>query len=140
MSEPKTRPTDESVPAFLERIGEEARRQDCLAITEMMREATGAAPVMWGASIVGFGRYRYQYESGRVGEWPVVGFSPRKNDLTLYIMPGFAEYEELLGRLGKCKTGKSCLYIKRLSDVDPEALRELIAASVREMADRRVDV
>jgi hypothetical protein len=108
-------------------------------VLDLMREATGADPVMWGTSIVGFGRYRYRYNSGREGEWPIIGFSPRKNDLTLYLMDGFAGRDELLERLGKHKTGKSCLYLKRLSQVDLAVLRELIFQSVRAMADRRVD-
>jgi hypothetical protein len=138
MPEPKTRPTPEPVQEFLARIPEE-RRQDCQVVLDLMREATGADPVMWGTSIVGFGRYRYRYNSGREGEWPIIGFSPRKNDLTLYLMDGFAGRDELLERLGKHKTGKSCLYLKRLSQVDLAVLRELIFQSVRAMADRRVD-
>ena len=93
---------------------------------------------MWGNSIVGFARYRYQYASGRSGEWPIVGFSPRKNDLTLYLMPGFDGREALLEKLGKYKTGKACLYVKRLSDVDASVLRQLIDASVDAMAADRV--
>ncbi len=139
MSALKTQPTDEPVLEFLGRLPNEGRRRDCLAVLELMREATGAEPVMWGGSIVGFGRYRYRYESGREGEWPVIGFSPRKNDLTLYILPGFARYGEIMARLGTHKTGKSCLYLKKLADVDLAVLRELIAASVLAMAGRRVD-
>jgi hypothetical protein len=139
MSEPKTKPTDEDAIAFLERVPEEQRRLDCLAVTEMMRDATGVEPTMWGAAIVGFGKYRYRYESGREGEWPVIGFSPRKNDLTLYVMPGFERFGDLMSRLGKHKTGKSCLYIKRLADLDLEVLRELIRLSVIEMAEKRVE-
>lgn len=139
MSEPKTKPTDEDAIAFLERVPEEQRRLDCLAVTEMMRDATGVEPTMWGAAIVGFGKYRYRYESGREGEWPVIGFSPRKNDLTLYVMPGFERFGDLMSRLGKHKTGKSCLYIKRLADLDLEVLRELIRLSVSEMAEKRVE-
>jgi hypothetical protein len=94
---------------------------------------------MWGASIVGFGRCRYKYESGREGEWMLIGFSPRKGDLTLYIMPGVGHFPDLLARLGRHKTGKSCLYIKRLDDIDLDVLRELVAKSVDKMAGRRVD-
>lgn len=139
MSELKTRPTEDSVIEFLDKIADENRRTDCLTIMELMRNATGAEPVMWGTSIVGFGRYRYRYASGREGEWPLVGFSPRKNDLTLYIMPGFGAYESLMTRLGKHRTGKSCLYIKRLADVDPSVLQTLIRKSVQAMAAKRVD-
>lgn len=99
----------------------------------MMREATGARAKMWGSSIVGFGQYHYKYESGREGDFMITGFSPRKNALTLYIMAGFSGYESIMKQLGSFKTGKSCLYIKRLSDVDEKVLRRLIEASVKYM-------
>jgi hypothetical protein len=134
----KTTPTRRSVAGFLAKV-EKARRQDCQTILDLMRSATGAEPEMWGPSIVGFGRYRYRYQSGREGEWMVIGFSPRKSDLTLYVMPGTDAFPDLMKRLGKHKTGKSCLYIKTLDDVDVGVLRELIAQSVARMADRRVD-
>jgi hypothetical protein len=139
MAELKTKPTQVDVLDFLGKLSDDQRRNDCLVVLELMKAATGADPRMWGASIVGFGRYQYRYESGRTGEWPVIGFSPRKNDLTLYIMPGFDRYESLLARLGKHKTGKSCLYLKRLSDVDLVVLKELIEESVKAMAPLRVD-
>ena len=139
MAEPKTRPTAASVAAFLAAIPGEQRRKDCKAVAKLMQEATGAKPVLWGTSIVGFGAYRYKYASGREGEWPVTGFSPRKNDLTLYIMPGFERFQELLARLGKHRTGKSCLYLKRLADVDAEVLGEIVTQSVAAMAGRRID-
>ena len=139
MAEAKTQPTNASVAAFLAAIPDEQRRKDCRLVAKLMQEATGAKPVMWGTSIVGFGTYRYKYASGREGDWPVTAFSPRKNDLTIYIMPGFERYADLLARLGKHKTGKSCLYLKRLSDVDLGALREIIGKSVAEMAAKRVD-
>jgi hypothetical protein len=139
MAELKTKPTQVDVLDFLGKLSDDQRRNDCLVVLELMKAATGADPLMWGASIVGFGRYQYRYESGRTGEWPVIGFSPRKNDLTLYIMPGFDRYESLLARLGKHKTGKSCLYLKRLSDVDLVVLKELIEESVKAMAPLRVD-
>ena len=139
MAELKTKPTQVDVLDFLGQLSDDQRRNDCLDVLELMKAATGADPRMWGASIVGFGRYQYRYESGRTGEWPVIGFSPRKNDLTLYIMPGFDRYESLLARLGKHKTGKSCLYLKRLSDVDLVVLKELIEESVKAMAPLRVD-
>ena len=140
MSELKTKPTQESVLDFLAKIPEEQRRNDCLTILELMKNATGAEPVMWGSSIVGFGRYQYRYASGHSGEWPVIGFSPRKNDLTLYLMPGFDRYQGLLARLGKYKTSKACLYLKRLTDVDLTVLEELVDESVKEMSSLRVDI
>lgn len=139
MSEAKTQPTTEDPVAFVDRIEDPQRRADCHAVMAMMRKAAGAPPVMWGAAIVGFGRYRYTYASGHSGEWPIIGFSPRKNDLTLYLMPGFETRQALMARLGKHKTGKSCLYLKRLSDVDLPTLEALIAESVRAMASQRVD-
>jgi hypothetical protein len=130
VAELKTKKTDASVQAFLDAVEHPARREDSYAILEMMREITGAEPAMWGASIVGFDTYHYRYASGQEGEWPVVGFSPRKRYLTLYIMSGFDAYDDLLSQLGKYKTGKACLYINKLADVDQETLRELIRQSV----------
>jgi hypothetical protein len=140
MAEAKTQPTKASVAAFLAAIPDEERRRDCKLVAKIMREATGAKPVLWGTNIVGFGTYRYRYASGREGDWPVTAFSPRKNDLTLYIMPGFDDNAGLLARLGRHKTGKSCLYLKRLADVDLAVLREIIAKSVAAMAKKRVDI
>ena len=139
MAELKTRENDASVEEFLGRTAEGSRRDECATLVQLMQAATGVAPKMWGGSIVGFGKYRYRYESGREGEWPVIGFSPRKTDLTLYIMPGFERFDELMGRLGKFRTGKSCLYVKKLENVDLAVLRELIEASVAHMADRRME-
>jgi len=135
----KTQPGPASVSAFLEAVDEPQRRQDCLALAAMMQAASGADAQMWGASIVGFGRYVYRYANGRDGEWPLVGFSPRKGDLALYLAAEFEERDALLQRLGKHRTGKACVYLKRLSDVDAGVLRELIDASIRAMADQRVD-
>lgn len=135
--EPKTRPTSASVPDFLARQPE-ARRADCEAVCAMMQAATGEPPVMWGEAIVGFGRYAYTNTSRKTFEWPLVGFSPRKHDLTLYIMPGFDAFAGLIAKLGRHKTGKSCLYIKQLADVDAGVLRGIIDGSVRAMAPRRV--
>jgi hypothetical protein len=132
MSELKTKATSSSVDAFLDSAGEQ-RRPDCERLVEMMSRATGAAPVMWGQGIVGFATYHYRYESGREGDWFLTGFSPRKQDLTLYIMAGFDRYDELMSRLGKYRTGKSCLYIKRLADIDTSVLEELVTASVAHM-------
>ncbi|HVT45757.1 MAG TPA: DUF1801 domain-containing protein [Thermoanaerobaculia bacterium] len=130
MAELKTKATGSSVDEFLAAIPDESRRRDCLTVLEMMKKATKAEPKMWGPSIVGFGSYHYKYESGREGDWFAAGFSPRKKDLTLYIMAGFDRYEDLMSRLGKFKTGKSCLYVRNLGDIDLAVLRELITASV----------
>ena len=135
--EPKTRPTSASVPAFLARQPE-ARRADCEAVCAMMQAATGEPPVMWGEAIVGFGRHAYTNTSRKSFEWPLVAFSPRKHDLTLYIMPGFDAFAGLIAKLGRHKTGKSCLYIKQLADVDAGVLRGIIDGSVRAMALQRV--
>ena len=131
MTELKTKVNDQSVAAFLDGIADEGRRQDCYTILEMMQKASRAEPKMWGDSIVGFGSYRYKYASGREGDWLLTGFSPRKQNLTLYIMSGFSDFGELLSRLGKHKTGKGCLYIKKLTDVDLSVLQELIDQSVK---------
>ena len=138
MAELKTKETTESVSAFLDKIADEGRRADCLAVVDIMRAVTKEEPRMWGSSIVGFGRYRYKYESGREGEWMITGFSPRKGDLTLYILGGFDKFSDLMKSLGKYKTAKSCLYIKKLTDVDVKVLRKLVRESVKLMAPRRI--
>lgn len=135
MAELKTQKNEASVDTFLEGVDSEKKREDSYALLDLMREVTGEEPAMWGTSIVGFGSYHYRYASGRTGEWFLSGFSPRKQNLTLYIMSGFDEYESLLAKLGKYKTGKSCLYINKLEDVDPEVLRELVRRSVAHMAE-----
>ena len=129
MAENKTRPTQASVTEFLDGVSNQTRRQDSYQILEMMQEITGEPAVMWGGSLVGFGEYHYKYASGREGDMFLTGFSPRVQSLTLYIMDGFDEYDELLGRLGKYKLGKSCLYINKLADVDMEVLQELVRKS-----------
>ena len=134
MTTPKTRPTDQEVTSFLEKIQNPKKRKDSQAILEIMQRVTGEPPVMWGDSIVGFGSYHYKYASGREGDWFLTGFSPRVQNLTLYIMSGFEAYDQLLGKLGKFKTGKSCLYIKKLEDVDSHILEELIRQSAEHMA------
>ncbi len=134
MSEPKTKPNEKDVEEFLNGVEDERKRKDSFAILELMQQVTGEQPMMWGDSIIGFGSYRYKYASGREGDWMLTGFSPRKQSLTLYIMSGFSEYEALLEKLGKYKTGKSCLYIKKLADVDQEVLRELVRQSVEHMS------
>ena len=138
MAELKTKETTESVSAFLNKIADKNRREDCLAVADLMREVTKEEPRMWGASIVGFGRYRYKYESGREGEWMITGFSPRKSDLTLYIMGGFEPFPDVMKRLGKYKTGNACLYIKNLADIDQDVLRELLTRSVNKMSANRI--
>jgi hypothetical protein len=130
MAELKTQQTEADVTAFLNGIADEQRRKDCFRVAELMQELTGAEPRMWGASIVGFGHQHYRYESGREGDWFVVGFSPRKQNLTLYLTSGFEEHADLLARMGKHSIGKSCLYIKRLTDIDLPTLRALVTRSV----------
>ena len=133
MAELKTKATNASVPKFLDAIEDDERRKDCLAVAKIMKKATGDDAKMWGPSIVGFGAMRYKYDSGRELDWFITGFSPRKNDLTLYIMPGIDRYKDLAKTLGKHKTGKSCLYIKKLADVDQAVLREIVEESVKHM-------
>lgn len=130
MAELKTKLNDEDVYAFLKSVENEKRKEDCFRIVKLMKDVSGEDPKMWGSSIVGFGSCHYVYASGQTGDWPLVGFSPRKQALTLYIMAGFKRYEELMNNLGKYKTGKSCLYIKKLEDVDEEVLKELITRSI----------
>ena len=133
MAELKTKPTDASVKDFLNQITDKQRRDDCFAIAKLMEEATGAKAKMWGPSIVGFGTFHYKYESGREGDWLLTGFSPRKNELTLYLMMGFEKHRELMLQLGKYKTGKSCLYIKRLDDIHVPTLKKLLKASLKQL-------
>lgn len=133
MAELKTQPNDSSVEAYLNSVENEKKRADSFAILELMQEVTGEEPQMWGSSIIGFGSYHYKYESGREGDWFLTGFAPRKKSLTLYIMAGFDEYANLLNRLGKFKTGKSCLYINKLEDVDTDVLRKLVKKSINHM-------
>jgi hypothetical protein len=128
--ENKTKPTRQSVTAFIAGIGDNQKRADVKKVAALMRKATGARPRMWGTSIVGYGQYHYKYASGREGDFLITGFSPRKVALTLYIMTGFDGHEALMKKLGKYKTGRSCLYIKRLVDVDVTVLDMLISNSV----------
>ncbi|MFN7957385.1 MAG: DUF1801 domain-containing protein [Holophagaceae bacterium] len=135
MGETKTKATDASVAAHIAGIADEARRHDCERLAQLMARATQEPPRMWGPSIIGFGSYHYQYESGHQGDACLVGFASRKGDLSLYLMGGFPEREGLLAKLGRHKVGKACLYLRRLSDVDLAVLEELVArsaASVRE--------
>jgi hypothetical protein len=135
MAELKTTRNDQNPEAFLNTVEDEKKRQDSFTILNLMQEVTGEKPVMWGSSIIGFGNYHYKYKSGREGDWFVVGFSPRKQNLTLYITGGFDQYDNLLSKLGKYKTGKACLYIKKIEDVDLDALKELVSASVKHLAE-----
>jgi hypothetical protein len=130
MAQLKTQPNDQGVTDFLNTVENETRRQDSFTILELMQQVTGDEPKMWGDSIIGFGTYQHKYASGRQGEWFLTGFSPRVQNLTLYIMSGFDEYEDLLAKLGKHSTGKSCLYVKRLENIDLDVLEELIEKSV----------
>lgn len=126
----KTKLNESSVEGFLNSVEDEEKRADCFRVLELMMKVTGEEPKMWGPSIVGFGSTHLKYESGRELDWMLTGFSPRKANLTLYIMSGFSGYDELMARLGKYKTGKSCLYIKKLSDVDMNVIEELVASSI----------
>jgi hypothetical protein len=131
MAELKTKANNLSVAKFLKNVSDEQARSDCYAIVEIMKQITKMPPKMWGPSIVGFGSYHYKYESGHEGDCFLTGFSPRKQNLTLYIMTGFSQYDELMKKLGKHKTGKSCLYIKRLDDIHLPTLKKLIQHSVK---------
>lgn len=133
MAELKTQKNNGDVRAFLESVENKKRREDSFKVLELMSDVLDDEPKMWGSSIVGFGDYQYKYASGREGEWFLCGFSPRKQNLTLYIMSGFDEYDALMKKLGKHKTGKSCLYINKLEDVDMDVLRQLVKKSVEHM-------
>lgn len=136
MTEPKTRPNNASVKTFVDSIADEQRRQDMRAVMGIMRRVTAKRPKMWGDSLVGYGSYHYEYASGRSGDWPLTGLSPRKQSLSVYIMSGFRRHDALMKKLGKHTTGKSCLYIKKLEDLNLEVLEQLVRASVEHMAKR----
>ena len=127
----KTKPTTASIADYIDSRANAQQRGDCRELMAMFKRVTGRSPKMWGPSIVGFGTQHYKYASGREGDWPISAFSPRKRDLTVYLMVGFDKNTELMKKLGKHSTGKSCLYIKRLSDVDVPTLRKLIKESVK---------
>ena len=133
MAENKTRENKASVSGFLNSIEDARKRADARKVGAMMRKATGKQARMWGSAIVGYGKYHYKYESGREGDYMLTGYSPRKQNLVVYIMPGFSDFSALMKKLGKYKTGKSCLYIKRLSDVDEKVLERLITNSGKYM-------
>jgi hypothetical protein len=133
MAELKTKLNDASVEDFLNTIEDGQKREDCFEVLKIMKQAAKAEPKMWGTSIVGFGSYHYKGASGREGDWMLTGFSPRKQNITLYIMGGFDRHNDLMKKLGKHSTGKACLYIKKLEDVDRKVLKELVAESVQWM-------
>lgn len=135
MADLKTTPGRASVDTFITSVAAD-RRDDCRTLIRVMQKVTRAKPTMWGPSIVGFGTYHYKYESGREGDWFLAGFSPRARDLTLYIMGGADAYPELLAKLGPHKTGVSCLYVKRLADLDLKVLEKLVAQSVKDVRKR----
>ena len=130
MTQLKTQPNDQKVEDYLNTVEPQQKREDCFAILKLMQEVTGEPAKMWGSSIVGFGQYHYKYESGREADWFITGFASRSKNITLYIMAGFDNYDELMRKLGKHSTGKSCLYIKKLEDVDQAVLRELVKQSL----------
>lgn len=136
MATNKTQATDASVEAYLAAIEDPGRRQDCAALVKLMSKVTKAPPVMWGSSIVGFGRYHYKYESGREGDSCATGFSSRKGDISIYLMAEGAGQAELLATLGRHKMGKACLYVRQLADVDVKVLEKLVAGSVAEVRRR----
>ena len=129
----KTKVNEASVEGFLNSIEDEQTRADCFEILKIMKQVTKEEPKMWGASIVGFGSYHYKGSGGREGDWMLTGFSPRKQNLTLYLMGGFDPHKDLLKKLGKHKTSVGCLYIKKLADVDKKLLKELVTESVKTM-------
>ncbi len=136
MAELKTKANKASVKEFLGKIPDARRRHDCFTLLRLMESLTGSKPSMWGTSIVGFGSYHYVYDSGREGDWFLVGFSPRKQDLTVYSMGGLEQSRDLLEKLGKFKSGKSCLYIKILEDIDLGILKHILLRSVRRLKDK----
>lgn len=136
MTKMKTTPTDKNTLNFLNTIENDGKREEAKTIMNLMKKVTGENPKMWGDSIVGFGSYHYKYESGREGDWFLTGFSPRKQNFSIYIMAGFSNYENLMEKLGSYKTGKSCLYVKRLNDIDLNVLTELIRESVQYMKEK----
>jgi hypothetical protein len=139
MAESRTVPSAESVDAFIRKVADEGRRADALCLREMMERVSGEPAVLWGSSIVGFGAYRYRYASGRTGSMARIGFSPRAKEIVVYLMDGFPEHQDLLERLGRHRTGKACLYIRRLSDIDRDVLEELVSASLLHMRERYPD-
>jgi len=134
MAELKTKPNDQSVENFLNEVSDSRKRHDSYTILKLMKQITREEPKMWGNSMIGFGKYHYKYASGREGDWFVTGFSPRKQNLTIYVMSGFKQHGELMEKLGRYKTGQSCLYIKNLEDIDLSVLKKLISDSVKRLS------
>jgi len=134
MAENKTQPTAADVSAFLNAVEHPTRRADALALDALFQEVTGWQPRLWGASIIGYGQYHYRYATGREGDFLATGFAPRKANLSIYIMPGYQDYSAILSRLGKHKTGKACLYVNKLADIDMDVLTELIRAGLDDLA------
>jgi hypothetical protein len=139
MAENKTQPTKDSVTAFLNKIQDQQLREDCFAILEMMRKVSNHEPVMWGRAIVGFGTYHYVYESGREGDTVVMGFSPRKQNISIYLLGGLNDAEDELSKLGKYKRGKGCLYIRSLSDVNAQMLKKILVKASKEAGRRNAN-
>ncbi|WP_417523030.1 DUF1801 domain-containing protein [Marinovum sp.] len=133
-SDNKTRITDQPVAEFLAAVSPDRRREEAQALDQLFREVTGFQPRMWGPSMVGYGQYHYRYATGREGDALATGFSPRKARLSIYIMPGYADFGDILARLGKHSTGVSCLYVNKLADIDLDVLAELIRAGLRDLA------
>ena len=133
MSDLKTKPTRKSVKKFIGNVENARRQADAFVLLELFEEITGTPAVLWGESIVGFDHYKYHYPSRQKGIWPITGFSPRKQNLSIYIMPGFSQYQPLLDKLGKHKHSVSCLYINKLKDIDLDALKEIVEAGVAYM-------
>ena len=136
MTQNKTQPTSQAVTDFLQSVDHPVRRADGIALDQMFRQITGWQPQMWGPSIIGYGQYHYTYDSGREGDFLATGFSPRKANLSVYIMPGYTDFSAILARLGKHKIGKSCLYINKLSDIDMDVLAELVRAGLDDLAQK----
>ena len=139
MAQLKTRPNNQSVEAFIESVENETKRDDSRTLLKLMNEVTDEPPVMWGDSIVGFGNYHFVYDSGRELDWMLAGFSPRKQNMTIYFMGGFKNQDKLLSKLGKAKTSVGCLYVKKLSDIDLSILKEMIQLSVDTVKSRYAD-
>ncbi|MCK0141900.1 DUF1801 domain-containing protein [Aliiroseovarius sp. F20344] len=133
MAQNKTAPTDQTVQAFIAGVEPAAKQKDAQILDSLFRDVTGYQPIMWGPTIIGYGQYHYVYDSGREGDFLATGFSPRKAKHSIYIMPGYADYDDILSRLGKHKMGKSCLYVNKLADIDLDVLAELIRAGLADL-------
>lgn len=131
MAKNKTQPTEQSVKSFIDSLDDQQKIADSYSLIELMKEVTGCEPKMWGPSIIGFDQYHYNYESGREGDWLKTGFSPRKREFSIYIMSGFAKHDQLMKKLGNHRTGKSCLYVKKLEDINMDVLRDLVQESIK---------